>query len=67
MIPRRWLSIREAAHYTGWSPRTLQRKVQERQIPHIRKGRTVRFDIRELDAWLLEDRIPTADEIVEGL
>jgi excisionase family DNA binding protein len=49
------LNIHEAARYLGYSPRTLYNMVSAGTIPVKPKrirGRTLRFDQKELDAYL---------------
>lgn len=48
----RYLRIRQAAAYLGLAEKTLYRMVEERRIPHIRKGRTIFFDRVALDRWM---------------
>jgi excisionase family DNA binding protein len=50
--PRRWLGRDEAAKYLGISPRTLQRWTSERDLPSVRIGEVVRYDIRDLDEFM---------------
>jgi len=47
-----FLSTKQAAHYIGLSPRTLERMRRTGEGPRFRKhGRYVRYHIAELDAW----------------
>jgi len=47
-----FLSTKQAAHYIGLSPRTLERMRRTGEGPRYRKhGRYVRYHIAELDAW----------------
>lgn len=51
MIPQ-LLGIKAVAERLGLSPKTLYQYVELREIPHVRVGRRVLFDERELTAWL---------------
>jgi excisionase family DNA binding protein len=51
------LTTAEAADYLGVSQRFIRRLVQERRIPFYRLGKLVRFDQRDLDAFLDNGRI----------
>lgn len=46
-----FLTIREAAEFSGLSKQTLYRLTSERKIPHIKRGRLL-FNREELSAWL---------------
>lgn len=52
--PRRWLNTNEAAEYLGCSAATLNKDRCHRlhNIPFSTLGRRVRYDVRELDAYL---------------
>jgi excisionase family DNA binding protein len=50
----RLMNVREAAQYLGTTPATLYTKIWRREIPFIKLGRSVRFDVRDLDQ-LIED------------
>ncbi len=46
------LKIGEAAHYLGLAVQRLRYEVFLKRIPHIKLGRSVRFTIEQLDAWI---------------
>jgi len=54
-MEKRLLSIVEAAEWLGLSQSYLYKLVESEQIPHIRFGRAIRFDIKELEEWLKEE------------
>jgi excisionase family DNA binding protein len=54
-MERRLLSIVEASVWLGLSQSYLYRLVEADAIPHIRFGRAIRFDVKELEDWLKED------------
>lgn len=48
----RLLTVDEVAALLGFHRQTVYEKVASGEIPHIRIGRTVRFDQGELRRWL---------------
>ena len=60
----------EAARYLGVSVFTLRHWIVDRRMPHIRLGRCVRFDQRDLDGFIASRRVTeeSADAVaVEAL
>jgi excisionase family DNA binding protein len=53
----RLLNVREAAKYLGTTPKTLYSKAWRHQIAHVKIGRSLRFDIRELDRLIQESTV----------
>ncbi len=53
----RLLTVREAAEYLGTTPATLYTKVWRREVPFIKLGRSVRFDVRDLDELIEQARV----------
>jgi excisionase family DNA binding protein len=45
----RLLNVREAARYLGTTAKTLYTKAWKREIVFVKIGRSLRFDIRDLD------------------
>lgn len=56
-ISRRFLSVQEAAQYTGLSPHTLYAMVSQRRIPFVKLGRLVKFDARMLEEWIRQNTV----------
>jgi excisionase family DNA binding protein len=50
------LDIAAVAEKLGVGERHVRRLVFERRIPFIKWGHLIRFDPRDIDAWLLEAR-----------
>ena len=46
------MTIEEIADHLGVGVRHIRRLVFERRIPYIKWGHLIRFDPREIDAWL---------------
>lgn len=57
------LNVIEAAYFTGISKPQLYRLTSERRIPHYKKNNKLYFKKSELEAWMLENKIDTIDEI----
>lgn len=53
-IPRRLISITEAAELLGVSQSTAYRLARENRIPVIRIGKAVRVNLQRLEAWIEE-------------
>jgi excisionase family DNA binding protein len=53
----RLLNVREAAKYLGTTPKTLYSKAWRHEIAHVKIGRSLRFDIRELDRLIDEGTV----------
>lgn len=51
-FPRRWISPKEAGEYLSLHPQTIYQLVYEGKLPVARIGRTVRVDLRALEAQL---------------
>lgn len=49
---RRLLTVSEAAEYLGYTPAAARHMVAKGQLPCVRNGRTVRFDVTDLDRWI---------------
>lgn len=50
---KRLLTIREAAEYLGVKPCTIKKMRAEGELRAVvRNSRNVRYDIRDLDAWI---------------
>jgi excisionase family DNA binding protein len=57
----RLLNIKEAARYLGTTDKTLYTKIWRREIPFIKLGRSVRFDVRDLEALIERSRVRTEE------
>ena len=57
------LDLDDAVLFTGFSKGHLYRLTSERQIPHYKKIRKLYFKKTELEAWMLEDKVQTAEDI----
>lgn len=57
------LNIDEAALFTGLSVGHIYRLTSGKKIPHFKKSRKLYFKKAELEAWMLDNKILTDDEI----
>ncbi len=60
-----YLTIDEASTYTGIKKSTLYAKVEQREVPHYRIGRSIKFKREELDAWMEAHRVECVDTTKE--
>ena len=51
------LGVRELADLLGTNERFVRRLVAERRLPFHKVGKYVRFDPRDIEAWLSEHRV----------
>jgi excisionase family DNA binding protein len=49
-LQRRLLTAKEAGVYLGRSEAAIRQMTYKRQLPVVRDGRNVRYDVRDLDA-----------------
>ena len=56
-IGKRLLTPREAAAYLGLSVHTIYKKARLREIPSVKVGRSLRFDVAALDRYIEQHKI----------
>jgi excisionase family DNA binding protein len=61
LIGRRLLNVREAAQYLGIDVDTLYRKARLREVPCVKVGRALRFDVEALGRFIEQHTIETID------
>ena len=61
-MQKRLLNVDEAAEYIGSTPGSIYQKVHNGVIPFVKIGRSVRFDIVELDAFIEQKKKELRDE-----
>lgn len=60
------LTVDEAAKYMGIAKSTLYKMMMRREIPYSKpNGKVCFFDRKELETWLMGNRVATADELTE--
>jgi excisionase family DNA binding protein len=60
-IRRRLLTASEAAEYLGLAETTVRQWASMRKIPAVKLGRSLRFDVLELEKWLGARKQPALD------
>jgi len=60
-IGRRLLSVREAAQYLGLEVDTIYKKSRLREVPSVKVGRALRFDVKALERYIEQHTIETID------
>jgi len=56
-MEKRFVGIEEMAEYLGLKKGTLYAWIFRREIPYLKIGRLVKFDIMEIEKWLKEKRV----------
>ena len=60
-IGRRLLNVREAAQYLGLEVDTVYRMARLREVPCVKVGRALRFDLKALERFVEQHTIETID------
>ena len=60
-IGRRLLNVREAAQYLGLEVDTIYKKSRLREVPCVKVGRALRFDVKALERYIEQQTIETID------
>ena len=60
-IGRRLLNVREAAQYLGLEVDTIYRKARLREVPCVKVGRAMRFDVKALVQFIEKHAIDAID------
>jgi excisionase family DNA binding protein len=61
IIVRRLLNVREAAQYLGLEVDTVYKKSRLREVPCVKVGRALRFDVKALERYIELHSIQTID------
>jgi excisionase family DNA binding protein len=57
-VGKRLLNVREAAQYLGFEVDTVYKKSRLRELPHVKVGRALRFDIKALERFVEQNAKP---------
>ena len=60
-VGKRLLNVGEAAQYLGLQVETVYKKARLRELPFVKVGRALRFDIEALGRFIEEHTIETID------
>jgi excisionase family DNA binding protein len=55
-VEKRYLTIEEAAIYSGYSVGALQKHIQRGHLPVSKEGKSTRVDKLEIDEWMARNR-----------
>jgi excisionase family DNA binding protein len=61
VIGRRLLNVREAAQYLGLEVDTVYKKSRLREVPCVKVGGALRFDVKALEKYIEQHTIETID------
>ena len=61
LIGRRLLNVREAAQYLGLEVDTVYKKARLREVPCVKVGRALRFDVDALGRFIEQHTLETID------
>ena len=60
-VGKRLLNAREAAQFLGLDVDTVYRKARLREVPSVKVGRALRFDMKALERYIEQHTIETLD------
>jgi len=60
-VGKRLLKVREAAQYLGLEVDTVYKKSRLRELPCVKVGNALRFDVKALDRYIEEHTIQAID------
>lgn len=61
-IGRRLLNVRETAQFLGLEVDTVYKKARLREVPCVKVGRALRFDVKALERFIEQHTIETIDD-----
>lgn len=56
-IEKRLFNIKETAHYLGRTSSAIRHMVWRGEIPYVRLGKRVFFDILDLEQWIASHKV----------
>ena len=57
-VGKRLLNVQEAARYLGLKVDTVYKKAQSRELPRVKVGRALRFDVKALERFIEQNAKP---------
>jgi excisionase family DNA binding protein len=60
-VGKRLLNVREAAQYLGLEVDTVYKKARLRELPFVKVGRALRFDLKALERFVEQHTVETID------
>lgn len=64
MINKRLLTPKEVSEYLGISVKGIYNMVYRRQIPFVKIGGRLKFDIRDIDNWIEENKFKDVNSLL---
>jgi excisionase family DNA binding protein len=61
IVGKRLLNVQEAAEYLGLQVDTVYKKSRLRELPSVKVGRALRFDVVALNSYVEQHTIETID------
>ena len=62
IVGKRLLNVEEAAQYLGLEVDTIYKKSRLRELPSVKVGRALRFDVKALERFIEQHTIETIDD-----
>ena len=62
IVGKRLLNVEEAAEYLGLQIDTVYKKSRLRELPSVKVGRALRFDLKALERFIEQHTIETIDD-----
>ena len=56
-MERRFVGVTDLAEYLGLNTNTLRYWIWQRRIPFHKLGRLIRFDLKEIEAWVIKTKV----------
>jgi excisionase family DNA binding protein len=60
MNKQKYMTAEEVAQYMRSTLGSIRVMTSRKQIPHIKRGSRVLYDLDEIDVWLDKQRVPVA-------
>jgi excisionase family DNA binding protein len=60
-VGKRLLNVEEAARYLGLEVDTIYKKARLRELPSVKVGRALRFDVKALERYIEQHAVKTLD------
>ena len=57
-VGKRLLNVKEAAQYLGLEVDTVYKKARLRELPFVKVGRALRFDVKALERYIEQNAKP---------
>ena len=66
-MAKRLINVKEAAEYMATTPGSLYQKVHNGTIPYVKIGRSVRFDVKDLDKLIDDNKVDVISYEFSGI